>query len=137
MSTEDPSSIDGSTISSPEWTTKLMFDNGNDENENPDGNENKNAKENENQNKDKTTEAGTKTGEKADIIEKNKTMTHPFAISMDAGNALILYEKLESENSTLTKVTIRAGIRIFLHVKIVDINEIFFLQSRKNNQRFL
>lgn len=131
-STEDPA-MDGSTISSPEWTTELMVDNGNGENENINGNENKN----ENQNEDKTTEAGTKTGEKADIIEKNKATTRPFAISTDAGNALILHEKLESENSTLTEVTTGAGIRIFIYAKIVDINEIFFLESRKANQRLL
>ncbi|XP_025263622.1 uncharacterized protein LOC105252197 isoform X2 [Camponotus floridanus] len=101
-STEDPSSMDGSTISSSEWTTELMLDNGNDENEDTDDNENKNARENEDWNKNKTTKAGTKTGEKADIIEKNKATMHPFVISTDAGNALIPDEKL-SENSTLTK----------------------------------
>lgn len=127
--------MDGSTISSSEWTTELMLDNGNDENEVTDDNENKNARENEDRNKNKTTKAGTKAGEKADIIEKNKATTHPFVISTDAGNALIPDEKL-SENSTLTKVTMRAGIRIFIHAKIVDISEIFFLKSRKD-QRFL
>lgn len=106
MSTEDPSSIDGSTISSSEWTTELMLDNGNDENEDTNDNENKNARENEDRNENKTTKAGTKTSEKADIIEKNKATTHPFVISTDAGSALIPDEKLP-ENSTLTKVTMR------------------------------
>lgn len=104
--TEDPSSTDGSTISSPEWATELMLDNGNDENKGTDGNENKNARENEDRNEDNITKAGTKMGEKADIIEKNKTTTHPSAIFTDVGNALIPNKKL-SENSTFAKVTMR------------------------------
>ncbi|XP_070160306.1 uncharacterized protein [Polyergus mexicanus] len=103
-STEDPSSTDGSTISSPEWATELSLDNGNDENEGTDGNENKNARENEERNEDKTTKAGTKMGEKVDIIEKNKATTHPSAISTDVGNALIPDEKL-SKNTSLAKRT--------------------------------
>lgn len=83
-----------------------MLGNGNDENEDIDGNENKNARENEKRDEDKTTKAGTKMGEKVDIIEKNKATTHPSAISTDVGNVLIPDEKL-SENSTLAKVTMR------------------------------
>lgn len=104
-STEDPSSTDGSTISSPEWATELI-DNGNDKNEGTDGNENKNARENEDRNEDNTTKAGTKVGEKTDIIEKNKATTNPSAIFTDVRNALIPDKKL-SENSMFTKVMIR------------------------------
>lgn len=107
-STEDPSSTDSSTISSPEWTTELMLDNENDENENTEKNGNKNAKENE----DKTTKAE----EKTDISEKNKTTTNSFAIPTDVGNALVPDETL-SENSTLIKVTIRGRKMIKTFIK--------------------
>lgn len=117
MTTEDPSSTDGSTISLSEETTmlpELTLDNGNDENEDADGDENKNARENEERNEDETTERGTTMREKADIIEKNKATMHPSAVSTDAGKTLIPDEKL-SENSTSIKVTKRGIIiRIFV-----------------------
>lgn len=107
MTTEDPSSTDGSTIPLPEWTTmlpELAPDNGNDENEDAGGDGNKNASENEERNEDGATERGMTMGEKADIIEKNKATMHPFAVSTNARETLIPDEKL-SENSTLIKVT--------------------------------
>ncbi|XP_077265820.1 uncharacterized protein LOC143899407 [Temnothorax americanus] len=113
MTTEEPFSTDGSTISLSEWTTmlpELALDNGNDENEGAGGNENKNAGENEKRNEDEATERGTTVGEKADIIEKNKATMHPFAISTNARKTLIPDEKL-SENSTLIKRTEIIGKR--------------------------
>lgn len=117
MTTEDSSSTDDSTISSPQWTTtlpELTLDNENDENEDINSDENKNASEQEDRNED-TPVMGAKTGEKADIIERNKATTHPFAIFTDAGDALILGEKTP-ENSTFAKVTTRGEIipRIFI-----------------------
>ncbi|EZA53429.1 hypothetical protein X777_06510, partial [Ooceraea biroi] len=113
VTTEDLASTDASTISSPEWTTvlsELTLDNGNDENEDTKRDENKNASENEDRNENGATETGAQTGEKADIIEKNKAATHPFAISTDAGDSLIPGEK-SSENSTLTEGTETIGKR--------------------------
>ncbi|XP_011632850.1 LOW QUALITY PROTEIN: uncharacterized protein LOC105424359 [Pogonomyrmex barbatus] len=105
MTTEDPSSTDGSTISLPEWTTalpELTLDNGNDENEDADGEKERNASENEEQNEDVALEGGgTTTGGKTDGIEKNKATMHPFAVSTSAGETLTPDEKVLSESSTL------------------------------------
>nr|XP_012217780.1 PREDICTED: uncharacterized protein LOC105669410 [Linepithema humile] len=106
VTTEDSSSTDDSTISSLEWTTtlpELTFDNGNDENEDINDGENKNTSKPEDRNEE-TPAMGAKAGEKADIIEKNKATTHPFAIFTDAGDALILGEK-SPENFTFAKRT--------------------------------
>lgn len=105
VTTEDSSST---TISSPEWTTtlpELTLDNGTDENGDINGGENKNASKQEDRNEG-TPLTGTKAGEKADTIERNKATTHPFAIFTDAGDALILGEK-SPENSTFAKVMTR------------------------------
>ncbi|XP_014477911.1 PREDICTED: uncharacterized protein LOC106746172 [Dinoponera quadriceps] len=111
---EDPSNTDGTTISSPEWTTvlpELTLDNGNDENEDTGGSGDKNASENEDRNEHGSTGmTGLKAAEKADIIEKNKATTHPFAISTDAGQAFVPDVK-SPENSTLAKRTGAIGKR--------------------------
>lgn len=111
---EDSSSTGGTTISpSPEWTTttttvlpELTLDNGNDENEDTGGSENKNASGNEDRNEHgaATGAGGLKAAEKADIIEKNKATTHPFAISTDAGDVTLVPDVKSPENSTLAKV---------------------------------
>lgn len=84
---------------------KLTLDNGNDENEDA-GDENENASENGDRNENVAAETGTQAGEKADIIEKNKATTHPFAIFTDTGNKRIPAEK-SPENSTLAEVMTR------------------------------
>lgn len=119
MTTEDPSSTDGLTISLPEWTTmlpELAPDNGNDENEDAGGDGDKNASENAERNEDGATERGMTMGEKADIIEKNKATVHPFVVSTNARETLIPLDEKWSENSTLIKVTTKGGIiiRIFM-----------------------
>ncbi|KAL0116614.1 hypothetical protein PUN28_009923 [Cardiocondyla obscurior] len=111
MTTEDPSSTDGTTISLPEWTTmppELALDNGNDGDEGA-GDDNKNLSENEEHNEDEATERGMMIEEKADIIKKNKATMHPFAISTNAQETLIP-EKL-SANSTIIKRTEIIGKR--------------------------
>ncbi|KAL6258068.1 hypothetical protein P5V15_009985, partial [Pogonomyrmex californicus] len=86
VTTEDPSSAGGSTISLPDWTT-----------------ENKNASENEERNEDVAIEGGTTTGGETDRIEKNKATMHPFAVSTSAGETLTPDEKVLSESSALIK----------------------------------
>ncbi|EFN84001.1 hypothetical protein EAI_03384 [Harpegnathos saltator] len=113
---KDPSSTDdGTTISSAEWTTalsELTLDNGNDENGNTGEDKNKNANENEDRDEDEA--AGMRrrpsAAEKADIIEKNKATTHPFAISTDAGDTALVPDVKSPENSTLAKRTEEAAV---------------------------
>ncbi|XP_020287568.1 uncharacterized protein LOC109856570 [Pseudomyrmex gracilis] len=108
--TGDPSGADSSTISSAEWTTQMLpelihlvegAERRGDE-------ENRTASENEDEEEEELAKTSAET--KANVIERNKAATHPFAISTEnAGDVVVPNDEKSPENSTHTKRTEAIG----------------------------